>query len=217
MKCCALGVTQRRSSVLTRITTIAVLVAGVAMAGPVEAAPIDSHVVGCLAGACTAAPDGGPVAVDPLGFTLDAFWGPEVIVLDENPAGGHWNMRVLYQFTGTHTGLEHMGAITLLDAAGLPIGALNVQFDDLNPLQQANYEIFGPLDQPFSVYGFQLAPSDGSGVDTMDWVSVTFFPATAPAVPEPALALLVGLGALLVVARRLWRGRSRGPRTARVR
>jgi hypothetical protein len=211
MTCCAPGVTPaRRASRLTRIITAAAAIVAAATAAPLAtAAPIESHVVGCVAGACTAAPDGGPVVVDPLGFTLEAFWGPEVIVLDENPPGGHWNMRVLYQFSGAHNGLEHMGAITLLDAGGLPIAALNVQFDDLNPLQQANYEIFGPLDQPFSIYGFQLADSDGSGVDTMDWVSVTFFPATAPAVPEPALALLVGLGAVAFLARRLWRGRSR--------
>ena len=113
---------------------------------PATALPIDAHVVGCVGDFCTAAPDGGPVAVDPLGFTLDAFWGPDIITLLEDPGGGNWNMQVLFQFTGTHTGLEHMGAITLLDAVGAPIAALNVQFDDLNPLQRANYEIFGPLD-----------------------------------------------------------------------
>jgi len=185
---------------------------------PAAAAPITSHVVGCVAGGCTAAPDGGPVAVDPLGFTLEAFWGPEVIVLDEDPGGGHWNMRVLFQFTGTHTGLEHMGAISLLDAGGLPIASLDVEFDDLNPLQQANYEIFGPLDQPFSIYGFQLEQSDGSGVDTMDWVSVSFTPASVPAdVPEPALLALMGMGAAALSARRVARTRAaRGSGSARV-
>ena len=70
------------------------------------AAPIEAHVVGCAGNLCTAAPDGGPVAVDPLGFTLDVFWGPEVITLTEDPAGGHWNMEVLFQFNaGVHSDL----------------------------------------------------------------------------------------------------------------
>src|SRR5687768_10874465 len=107
---------------------------------PAAAAPIDAHVAGCVGDFCTAAPDGGPVSLDPLGFTLDVFWGPDFITLTEDPGGGHWNMQVLFQYTGTHSGLEHMGVATLLDAGGAPIGALNVQFDDLNPLQRANYE-----------------------------------------------------------------------------
>ncbi|HEV8397295.1 MAG TPA: hypothetical protein VGQ37_23590 [Vicinamibacterales bacterium] len=182
----------------------ALAAAWVLLALPAAAAPIDAHVTGCVGDVCTAAPDGGPVAVDPLGFTLDTFWGPDFIELTEDPGGGHWNMQVLFQFTGTHTGLEHFGAISLLDAAGLPIGALNVQFDDLNPLQRANYEIFGPLDQPFAVYGFQLGLSDGSGVDTMDWVSVSFFPASAT-VPEPSVIVLVALVAVAIVGRQIMR------------
>ena len=184
---------------------IAVAVVAASLIGtlPSAAIPIDAHVVGCIGDFCTAAPDGGPVAVDPLGFTLDAFWGPDVITLTDDPAGGHWNMQVLFQFTGTHTGLEHMGVVTLLDAVGAPIGALNVQFDDLNPLQRANYEIFGPLDQPFPVYGFQMALSDGSGVDTMDWVSISFFPATATQVPEPTTMALIALAAVAVLVRQI--------------
>ena len=181
---------------------------------PAAAAPIDAHVVGCAGDVCTAAPDGGPVAVDPLGFTLDVFWGPDFITLLEDPPGGHWNMQVLFQFTGTHTGLEHMGVVTLLDAGGAPIAALNEQFDDLNPLQRANYEIFGPLDQPFPVYGFQMALSDGSGVDTMDWVSVSFFPAEATVAPEPSLLALIALSGVVFVARQA--KRLRRPHTARL-
>jgi len=181
------------------------LAACVLFAPQAGAAPIDAHVVGCVGDFCTAEPDGGPVSVDPLGFTLDVFWGPEFIELEQDPAGGHWNMQVLFQFTGTHSGLEHFGAISLLDAAGVPIGALNVQFDDLNPLQRANYEIFGPLDQPFPVYGFQLALSDGSGVDTMDWVSVGFFPATVRPVPEPSVIILAGVAVIALLARQIRR------------
>jgi hypothetical protein len=176
-----------------------------ACALPAGAVPIDAHVVGCVGDGCTAAPDGGPVAVDPTGFTLDVFWGPDVITLTEDPGGGNWFMQVLFQFTGTHDGTENMGAVTLLDAVGAPIAALNVQFDDLNPLQRANYEIFGPLDQPFPVYGFQMALSDGSGVDTMDWVSVSFFPATADTVPEPSVMALVAIGAVALIVRQVRR------------
>ena len=181
---------------------------------PAAAAPIDAHVVGCAGDICTAAPDGGAVAVDPLGFTLDVFWGADVITLLQDPGGGHWNMRVLFQFTGTHDGTETMGAVTLLDALGSPIGALNVQFDDLNPLQRANYEIFGPLDQPFPVYGFQMAFSDGSGVDTMDWVNVSFLPAEAQIAPEPSVLALIALAVVAVVARQV--KKLRRPRTARL-
>jgi hypothetical protein len=192
-------------SVASRVAALTICLATAAYTSAATAAPIESHVVGCAGDFCTAAPDGGPVAVDPTGFTLDAFWGADIIELAEDPGGGHWNMQVLFQFTGTHGGLEHFGTISLLDAAGLPIGALNVQFDDLNPLQRANYEIFGPLDQPFPVYGFQLGLSDGSGVDTMDWVSVSFFPASATRVPEPAVIILVALGAVALVARQIRR------------
>lgn len=164
------------------------------------AAPIPSHVVGCIGETCIAAPDGGPVAVDPTGFTLEALW-PDYIELLENPGGGHWLMKVLFQYTGTHDGTESMGQIQLLDKLGAPIAALNVQFDDLNPLEQANYEIFGPLNQPFKIYGFQLALSDGSGVDTLDWVAVSFSPAR---IPEPSMLLLAaaGLGVGLLRHRR---------------
>lgn len=181
---------------------------------PAAAAPIDAHVVGCIGDFCTAAPDGGPVSVDPTGFTLDVFWGPDFITLTEDPPGGHWIMQLLFQFTGTHDTTDNMGLVTLLDSAGAPIAALNENFDDLNPLQRANYEIFGPLDQPFPVYGFQLAFSDGSGVDTMDWVSVSFTPATATTVPEPEVLALIALGAGAAIARQV--RRLRRVRTARL-
>lgn len=182
------------------------ILAGVIIARPAVAAPILAHVEGCVGDFCTAAPDGGPASVDPAGFTLDVFWGPDVITLTEDPPGGHWNMQVLFEFTaGTHSGLEHMGVITLLDAVGAPIGALNVQFDDLNPLERANYEIFGPLDQPFDVHGFQLALSDSPGVDAMNWVSVSFFPATATNVPEPEVWALIAIAAVAIVVRQVRR------------
>jgi hypothetical protein len=181
---------------------------------PAAAATIDAHVVGCVGDFCTAAPDGGPVSVDPTGFTLDVFWGPDFITLTEDPPGGHWIMQLLFQFTGTHGGGEPMGVVTLLDAVGAPIAALNEQFDDLNPLARANYEIFGPLDQPFDVYGFQLALSDGDGVDTMDWVSVSFTPATATTVPEPEVLALIAIGAVALITRQV--RRLRRVRTARL-
>lgn len=193
------------ASVASKIAGVLIL-AGLIFAPPAVAAPITAHVEGCVGDICTAAPDGGPVSIDPDGFTLDVFWGPDVITLTEDPAGGHWNMRVLFEFTaGVHSGLEHMGVITLLDAVGAAIGALNVQFDDLNPLERANYEIFGPLDQPFDVYGFQLALSDSPGVDAMNWVNVSFFPATATNVPEPEVWALIALAAVAIVVRQVRR------------
>ena len=182
------------------------IVAGALFARPAMAAPIAAHVVGCVGDSCTAAPDGGPVPVDPDGFTLDVFWGPDFITLTEDPPGGHWIMQLLFEFTaGTHSGLEHMGVITLLDAVGAAIGALNVQFDDLNPLERANYEIFGPLDQPFDVHGFQLALSDSPGVEAMNWLSVSFFPATAASVPEPEVWALIAIAAVAIVVRQVRR------------
>ena len=44
------------------------------------AVPVLAEVVGCtggLLGTCTVEPIGGPVDVDPLGFTLEVTWGPE--------------------------------------------------------------------------------------------------------------------------------------------
>ena len=193
------------ASVASTIAGVLIL-AGVIFVCPAAAAPIPAHVEGCVGDFCTAAPDGGPVSVDPDGFTLDVFWGPDFITLTEDPPGGHWNMQVLFEFTaGTHSGLDHMGVITLLDAVGAPIGALNVQFDDLNPLERANYEIFGPLDQPFDVHGFQLALSDSPGIEAMNWVRVGFVPATATAVPEPEVWALIAIAAVAIVVRQVRR------------
>ena len=193
----------RGASVASKIAGV-LIVAGVLFVRPAVAAPIAAHVEGCMGDFCTAAP--GPVSIDPDGFTLDVFWGPDFITLTEDPAGGHWIMQVLFEFTaGTHSGLEHMGVITLLDAVGAGIGALNVQFDDLNPLERANYEIFGPLDQPFDIHGFQLALSDSPGVEAMNWVSVRFLPATATHVPEPEVWALIAIGAVAIVVRQVKR------------
>ena len=75
----------RGASVASKVAGV-LIVAGVLFARPAVAAPIAAHVVGCVGDSCTAAPDGGPVSIDPDGFTLDVFWGPGFIALTEAPA-----------------------------------------------------------------------------------------------------------------------------------
>lgn len=172
------------------------------------AAPILAEVVGCTGGAlgtCTVEPVGGPVDVDPLGFTLDVSWGPDYIQFNEDPGGGTQSglMRLYFDFTGTHEGTEHLGDITLLDAGGIPIPVLNVGFDDLNPVAgvvRANYEIFGGPSA--FVHGFFLSLSEGSGVDTMGWTRAEIWPAELVQVPEPSILCLLGAGLGLAVRRR---------------
>jgi hypothetical protein len=53
------------------------------------------------------------------------------------------------------------------------------------------------------VHGFQLALSDAPGVDTMDWVSVSFFPATATTAPEPEVVALVSIAVVAVLVRQI--------------
>jgi hypothetical protein len=169
------------------------------------AAPIPSEVIACVADSCTIEPIGGPVAVDPLGFTLDVEWGPNFLLLNEDP-GGHGFMNLFFTFTGVHDGTENLGQITLLDAAGNPIPGLNVSIDDLNADAVAgtvrwNYEIFGPS---AFLHGFSMALGDGSGVDTMAWTGARIFPAelVEVQVPEPSVLWLLGAGLGLAVRRR---------------
>jgi hypothetical protein len=167
------------------------------------AVPIPSEVIACVADSCTIEPIGGPVAVDPLGFTLDVEWGPDFLLLNEDP-GGHGLMNLFFTFTGVHDGTENLGEITLLDSAGNPIPGLNVSIDDLNadPIAGTvrwNYEIFGPS---AFLHGFSMALGDGSGVDTMAWTGARIFPAELVEVPEPSLLCLLGAGLGLALRRR---------------
>jgi hypothetical protein len=176
---------------------------------PAAAAPIPAAITGCVGSTCTIEPTGGPVAVDPTGFTLDIDWAPDCLELVAN-SDGEWWMRLNFEFTGEHDGTENFGTVTLYDKHGLPIPALNVQFDDTNVVGNvipAVYQIFGPEDTPFIIQGLSLTNSDGSGVDTMNWVSARFFdsaPAECPQcpVPEPSVMLLVGAGLAGTLIRR---------------
>ena len=166
-------------------------------------APINAEVISCVADTCTIEPVDGPVNVDPLGFTMDVVWGPNYLLLNEDP-GGHGFMRLFFNFTGVHEGTEHLGNIVLRDAAGLPIPGLDVEFDDLNPVAgvvTANYEIFGPSS---FLHGFSLSLSEGSGVDTMEWTGATIFPAelVRVRVPEPSVLCLFAAGLGIVMRRR---------------
>ena len=169
------------------------------------AVPIPAEVIGCIADSCTIEPIGGPVDVDPLGFTLDVEWGPNYLLLNEDP-GGHGLMNLFFTFTGAHDGTEALGQITLLDSAHNPIPLLNVSIDDLNADAVAgtvrwNYEIFGPS---AFLHGFSMALGDGSGVDTMQWTGARIFPAelVEVRVPEPSLLYLLGAGLGLALRRR---------------
>ena len=178
-------------------------------ASPAAAVPVLADAIGCIGLTCIVEPIGGPVAVDPLGFTLEVEWGPEHVELLPDPPGGHWLMDLDFEFTGVHGGLEHMGLVTLLDSAGNPL-ALNENFDDLNPLGvssfTANYEIFvdnpADIDNSFFVRGFTLGLSDGSGVTTLHFVRATFSPAAIGTVPEPATIMLLGAAAGAAVLKR---------------
>ena len=197
-----------------RIVSRAIVIAGTALflSSPAHATAIAGDVIGCVGGACVAEPIGGPVDLDPTGFTIEMTWfPPEFITLTENPPAGSWQLDLEFAFTGTHSGLEHMGVVTLLDLAGNPIAALNVQFDDLVPLNNANYEIFGPADQAFPLSGLTLALSDMAGVDTLQFVRARFLPAQAGVVdaPEPSMPLLAGLACGLLALRQVARRRAR--------
>ena len=151
-------------------------------------------------------PVGGPVAVDPLAFTLEVMWGPDFLLFTpENDGGVVGLMRLFFNFTGTHEGTLHLGDITFLDADGNPILDPNVGFDDLNPVAgvlRVNYEIFG---NSGFIHGFSLSLSDGSGVDSMEWTRAEILPTSLVRVPEPFSLWLLGPGLGLAV----WRHRAR--------
>jgi hypothetical protein len=178
------------------------------------AVPVLAEVVSCtggLLGTCTIEPIGGPVDVDPLGFTLEVTWGPDFVLFTPDPGGGTQSglMKLFFDYTGTHDGTEHLGDITFLDAGGDPILDPNVGFDDLNPVAgvvTANYEIFGPS---AFIHGFTLSLGDGSGVDTMQWTGATIQPASLVQAPEPSVLWLLGLGVGLAVRRRASGNRAR--------
>jgi len=187
---------------------VAILLSGATSA---VAVPVLAEVVACsggLLGTSTVEPIGGPVDVNPLGFTLEVTWGPDYILFTEDPGGGTQSglMKLFFNFTGTHEGTEHLGDITFLDAGGNPILNPNVGFDDLNPIAgvvTANYEIFGPSS---FIHGFTLSLSEGSGVDTMQWTRATIFPASIVQVPEPSALWLFAAGLGLALRKRRARG-----------
>ena len=192
-------------------SVLAVLWAAALFAPSASAAPILAGISGCVGSTCTVEPNGGPAPLDPAGFTMDVDFGPDCLELLPE-AEGEWRVVLRYEFTGIHGGTESFGTLTLLDKNHAPIAPLNEQFDDTNVVGNvipAVYEVFGPPDTAFKVYGFGLTLSDGSGVDTLKWVSATFSPAAVGQdccrVPEPSLVLLLGLAGGCMGLRRRWR------------
>jgi hypothetical protein len=183
---------------------LALLLGSANVAGAV---PVLAEVIGCtggLLGTCTVEPIGGPVDVDPLGFTLEVMWGPDYLLFTPEPGGGSQQglMKLFFTYTGNHDGTEHLGNITFLDAGGNPILDPSVGFDDLNPVAgvvTANYEIFGGS---AFIHGFTLSLGDGSGVDSMKWTGATIQPTSLVQVPEPSVLLLLGSGLALAIRRR---------------
>ena len=176
--------------------------------GAVAHAAVIPATVACALGACTVTPNAAPIAVDPNGFTLDLDWAPQDIVLSGLEQNDWWALVLHFDFTGTHDGTDNFGVITLVDEFGVAVANLNEQFDDVHVAGNsftANYQIFndGADFDEFFVRGLQLAFSDGSGVDTLDFTKAVFSPASVR-VPEPVSILLLGAG-LAAVGRRRFR------------
>ena len=174
------------------------------------AVPIPAFISGCDATSCTVAPNGGPVSVDPTGFTLEVDFTPEHIELIEPfDDRGEWLLQLVFDLTGLPDGTEDFGDIDLIEMDGGPILDLNVQFDDQDNNATelvANYEIFGPdTFSSFFVHGFNLAlssvdPLPGNLV-TLDFAVARFTVRQGAIdqgvwVSEPSTLALLGLGLL---------------------
>lgn len=183
----------------SRIKVAAAVVGLLLFSGSTATAAIIAEVIGCAGQTCIVEPIGGPVDVDPTSFTLDVEWSQILRYVDLDDRG---LLRLTFEYTGEHEGTEHFGNITLLDPSGSPILALSVGFDDSDPMAgilTATFDIFGPA---AFLGGFTLAPSDGSGVDTLRWTRATIFPTELVQVPEPSALFLLSAGLGIAVMRR---------------
>jgi len=195
-----------------------VLVLAAVAAVAAGAAPVTGSVSGCDASGCTIAPDAGPVAVDPAGFTLGVDISPEHLALSE-PADdrGEWLLQLRFEVMGQPDGTEAFGDIVLTEMGGVQIAALNEQFDDQNsaglPTLLVNYEIFGPdSGGEFFVHGLELGSSALAGtasdpITGLAWTSARLSVRQGALergvwVAEPATGLLLVLGMLPLAGRR---------------
>lgn len=196
---------QRCARSVTRTALTTLLAGALLMMSSSASAAVISSGITCVLQTCTVEPDGGPVAVDPGGFTLEVAWSSQMLeLLGVIDSGDWWALNLEFDFTGAHGGVDNWGVITLLDQMGNAIGfgdGLNPQFDDSNPVGNTlmvNYEIHnsGLANQNHFIYGFRLALSDSPGLVTMDWVSARFSPAAVHIAPvaERATLLLLGVG-----------------------
>ena len=200
----------QRTATCTRIKLATLAAAFVFCSGAMTfAAPIAADVVSCTGGAlgtCTVEPIGGPVDVDPTGFTMEVIWGPDYLFFTEDPFGGTQSglLRLFFNYTGLHDGTEGFAIdLAFLDADGNPIPGPGPTggFDDLNPVAgvvTVNYDLFGGS---APIYGFSIGASDGSGVTTMAWTGATIFPTELVPVPEPSILFLLGAGVGLTIRR----------------